>query len=119
MFYQRVKCPPLLVFIGHRSRLSENNHASIIHRVIERRARKDNSIEQRDRHADLIGASRHGHQPAGCSSVQVQHIADARIHCWNDEWRAVINEADVRDEPLVQNRENFVALGYMAFRMSP
>ncbi len=89
---------------------SENDHRTVVHRVIEDGAGQHQSIEQRNRDADrdsVIQVAQH----ATCGgTVDVQHVSVASVGGWDHVGLAVHDEAHVAEKPFVEDAVNGVAV---------
>jgi hypothetical protein len=86
--------------------------------VVEDRSSEDDPVHERRRHTD-VGAGRElAHHPAGGRAVQVEVARDPRMERRDDERPAVVDEADVAHEGLVEDRLDGLAVVPPALRMS-
>ena len=84
---------------------------------MHRGPRQHQTVEQRDRHADLGTVRRAEHRVANCT-VQIQRVADPPVRHREHPRRAVDDEADVRHERLVEDVVGQHAIEASAFGVS-
>ena len=89
---------------GHFARGAEDDGGAVVHRVMERGARHDQAVEQRDGDA---GVGRRSaalrSMPAGGRAVEVERVAVAPVDGGDDDGLPVDDEADVADQRLVED----------------
>lgn len=103
----------LFVTIRDDRRVPEHDGRAVVHRVMERRARHHQTVDDRRRHAGGRAAGERLQHSARDGAVHVQPVADARVNGRDDERLLVEGEADVDDQRLVEDRVNrrFVVAG--------
>jgi hypothetical protein len=78
--------------------------------VVERRAREHDAVDQRDREAGVDAVLERAQRAAGGRAVDQHLVADARLQRRDHGRLAVVHEAEVADERLVEDRVDRVAV---------
>ena len=80
-------------------------------------AREHQTVEQgdRDRHVDAPGQT--ADHAAPWRAAQVERLAIAGIHGWDDPWTAIRDKPDVADQPFVEDGERSGAVSNRALRV--
>ena len=82
------------------------------------RTREHQSVQKRHRHRNRRAISQDVHHATGLRAVNVEFRARASVSGRDDDRLIVLNEADVTDQPLVQNAVDEFALEIPAARKS-
>ena len=107
---ERLQRAQLLLRLGHRPRLAEHDDRAVVDAHLEHRAREHHAVEQRDGEADRHRGAGGAQRPAGRRAVHVDLLAEARVQRGDHERLALVGEADVRHERLVEDGLDGVAL---------
>src|SRR5262245_58007953 len=86
--------------------------------MVKGRTRQNESVNQRDGHANRNAAAQAPQGPARRRAVNVKFVADAPVSRRNDERLPVNGETDVTNKTLVQNSINHLAVVRAALRQS-
>src|SRR5437870_5041779 len=98
-----MKRSDLLIGIVHQGRLSENDHRPVVDRVMERRTRKHQAINQRYGHTHVYALFQGAQHSARRRSMNVQVIPDPPVGCWNHNGLAIGDESDVANEGFIKD----------------
>ena len=82
----------------------EHHDRPVVHRVVHRRAREHETVEQRHRHADPHARRERAEHPARRGAVQEQPLVQPRERHGDDERLAGLDEPDRADQRLVEDR---------------
>ena len=120
MFDDRAQRGTLLARILDGPGAAEEHHGSVVGRVVHRRARQHQAIEQR--HGEAGGRARG--QRAQCSpggrAVHVDHVCSTSVQGGHDKRLPVrVDDAEVREQSLIQDRVDQRPLVASAFALAP
>jgi hypothetical protein len=93
-------------------------HGAVVHRRVEQRARDDDPVHERDADAHRVAVGGGRDAPLACT-VQEEAIAVTPIGHRDDDRAAVVHECHVRDESLIENAEDRLAVVVAAIVVSP
>src|ERR1700690_2473063 len=99
-------------------RSPKNHHRAVVHRMMESRARKNETIHERHRNANLHTASQSPQHAASRRAMQINSIAHPRITGRNDEGLAIDDEAHMAQKSLVKNAMNSFGIIMPAIRQA-
>ena len=107
----------LLVRVGDLVGLAVQDHAAVVHRVVERGAREHERVDVRDGHARVVaGLEQRVQHAVRARAVQVQPVAAARVDRRDHAGLPVVRERDVAQEALVEDRVHDRAVVAAALR---
>ena len=99
---RRERAEPL-VRPGHLGGDAEDHDRAIVHRMMERGARQDEAVEERHGGRDRDAVAQPAEHPARRGAVHVEGILHPGVRRRQDERLAVVHEAQVADEPFVED----------------
>ena len=119
VLHDRVERPRLLRRVPDLTRRAQHQDAAVVHRVVEGGAREHQAVEQRDRQATRRTGAEERQHPARGRAVDHHLVADAREGRGNHERLALVHEAHVADEGLVEDGVDRGAIVVAALRQAP
>jgi hypothetical protein len=98
---------------------AEHDDRAVVDRVVERRAREHEPVEQRHGYADRDPGGQVAQHPARRRAVHVEEVAGARMKGGDDVRAAVDLEPDVAIQRLVEDRVDRLTVVAAALRLAP
>jgi GntR family transcriptional regulator/MocR family aminotransferase len=92
----------------------EHEHRAVVDGVVEGRAGEHEPVEQRHRQAGRCAGAQRADRAARGGAVEVDGVPHARVQCGDDVGLSVRDEAEVRDQRLVEDRLDRLALVHRA-----
>ncbi len=89
---------------------AEHDDGAIIHRVVEGRAREHEPVDDRRGHAHGRAAAHDVKHPVRVRAVEIEPLADTRMHGRQHVRLPVDGESDVADQRLVQHSVDRLAI---------
>jgi hypothetical protein len=115
---ERVQRAVALLGVLDRPRGAVQDDGTIVDRVVEGRARQHQAVDERHGEADLRPARERAQHAAGGRAVQVDLVAGAGVERRDDGGATVVDEADVADEAVVEDRVQSLAVVMAARRQA-
>jgi hypothetical protein len=110
----------LLGRVLDRARDAEDHDRAVVGRVVHRRARQDQPVDQRHRQARRHLLAHRSQCAAGDRAVAVDGVAVTGVQHRHDDRLAVRrDDPEVRDQGLVEDRVDHLALVAAAFALAP
>src|SRR5215213_342652 len=116
MLRQRQQRGYLLFTIFNQRRMPKDDYRSIIHRVMKRRPRKHEPIDDCHRHARIDTTRQRPQRPARRRAVYVKLVLGTRISGWDNERLPFRRKADVTNKSLIENSVDSLAIEMTSFR---
>src|SRR6185503_19936970 len=104
--------------VFNNCRSPEYDNRAIIYRMMERRARQHQPVNERDRYANFYSFANRLQHAACRRAVNVKTITHSRVARWYDEGLVINYEPDMADERLVKNFADARAVKLCALRQS-
>ena len=110
----------LLALVLDRAGAAEQHHRAVVGGVVHRRAREHQTVDQRDGQAGARAGGERPHRATRQRAVAVDDLAVAGVQHGDHERLAVlVDDAQVGDQCLVEDRVDRLALVAAPFALAP
>src|SRR6185503_4771498 len=110
MLRQRDERRHLLLSIFNDPRATEDHHRTIVHRVMKRRPREHQTIDDRHRHTRIETTRQRTQHSTSLRAVDVELVINTGVTSRDHERLTLRRKPDVTDKPLVQNSVDSFAI---------